>query len=70
MKLGELIAVMDCINPLWIQRGAGIPDYYRNSGELLEEYEVSNCAWDLDEDIVDYVTLDDDGIITIEVMEV
>ena len=71
MTLWEFVEVFDPIQPLWVQRDGCIPDYYKNSGELIEKNEFGcyGRVWDLDEDIVEYVTLDGDGIVTVEVKE-
>lgn len=72
MTIWEFIEVFDTIHPLWVQRGdCGIADYYENAGELIDknEYGCYGRTWDLDNDVIEYITLDGDGIVTLEIKE-
>lgn len=72
MTLWEFIEVFDAIHPLWVQRGdCGIADCYENAEELIDknEYGCYGRTWDLDNDVIEYITLDGDGIITLEIKE-
>lgn len=71
MTLWEFVSTFDNIHPLCVQRGGDIGDYYRNTDELIDrnEYGCYGRVWDLDEDIVEYITLDGDGVVTVEIKE-
>lgn len=71
MTLWEFVETFDTIHPLYVQRAGGIPDYYKNTGELIDknEYGCYGRVWNLDEDIVEYITLDGDNVITIEIKD-
>lgn len=59
MKFIELWKVLDKIHPLWINCGDDC-EYYENKSEISDEY---------DNRIVEYITLDGDGVLTIELIE-
>lgn len=72
MTIRDFIEVFDTIHPLYVQSGeCGIADYYENTGELIEqnEYGCYGRNWDLDDDIIEYITLDGEGIVTLEIKE-
>lgn len=72
MTLGEFVEVFDTIHPLYVQCGdCGIADYYESTGELIEKNEFGcyGRTWDLDDDIIQYITLDGEGVLTIEIKE-
>lgn len=72
MTLGEFVEVFDTIHPLYVQCGdCGIADYYESTEELIEKNEFGcyGRTWDLDDDIIQYITLDGEGVLTIEIKE-
>lgn len=72
MTIRDFVEVFDTIHPLYVQCGdSGIADYYENTGELIEENRYGCCGrnWDLDDDIIEYITIDVDGIVTLEIKE-
>lgn len=70
MTLGEFIDICDCALPIWVQKGICCTRY-KDIWELIEKNEVGAYGrdWDFDEEIVEYVTFDGDGELTIELRE-
>lgn len=70
MTLGEFIDICNCTLPIWVQKGISCTRY-TDMWELIEKNEVGVYGrdWDFDEEIVEYVTFDGDGELTIELRE-
>lgn len=70
MTLSEFIDICDCTLPIWVQKGICCTRY-ENMGELIDKNEVGVYGrdWDWDEEIVEYVTFDGEGELTIELKD-
>lgn len=72
MTLGDFIDVLVSDRPLRVQLGYyGIADEYKNTDELIDKNEIGcyGRIWDFDEDIINRITIDSEGILTIEIKE-
>lgn len=59
MKFIDLWRLLDCIHPLWINDGEDC-EYFENKIRIGAEYA---------DRIVEYITLDGEGVLTIELTE-
>lgn len=63
MKLSEFLLTLDNIHPLWINSGDDC-DYYENKNQAIRELFFQGFSFN---ESIEYITLDGDGIITIEI---
>lgn len=69
MTLGDFVDVYDSVHPIWVQKGVW-GTHYKDVYELIERNEtgVYGRDWDFDEEI-EYITLDGENELTIELKE-